>query len=151
MIAFTFKIDLIRLFASCTEVHDLIKFTSLYLFSHHRCVKCDSVLSSMEVDSERMRENIDSQNGLIMAEKVMLELVDRGMPREEAHEVLRKASLDAVDQSLHLEDACRNSKVISGIFEGASLSALFDPRSHLGSSGKVVDLAVGKARDRCSK
>jgi adenylosuccinate lyase len=114
-------------------------------------VKCDSVLSSMEVDSERMRENIDSQNGLIMAEKVMLELVDRGMPREEAHEVLRKASLDAVDQSLHLEDACRNSKVISGIFEGASLSALFDPRSHLGSSGKVVDLAVGKARDRCSK
>ena len=114
-------------------------------------VKCDSVLSSMEVDSERMRENIESQNGLIMAEKVMLELVDRGMPREEAHEVLRKASLDAVDQSLHLEDACRNSKVISGIFEGASLSALFDPRSHLGSSGKVVDLAVGKARDRCSK
>ena len=112
--------------------------------------KCDSVLSSMEVDSERMRENIESQNGLIMAEKVMLELVDRGMAREEAHEALRKASLDAVDQSLHLEDACRGSKVISGIIEGASLSALFDPRSHLGSSGEVVDLAVGKARDRCS-
>jgi adenylosuccinate lyase len=114
-------------------------------------VKCERVLSGMVVDSERMKKNIESQNGLIMAEKVMLELVDRGMPREEAHEVLRRASMDAVAQRLHLQEACHNSKAISELIEGNSLRALFDPRSHLGSSDEVVDLAIAKARGRCSK
>ena len=42
----------------------------------------------LDVDRERMLSNIEGQKGLIMAEKVMLELVDRGMARDEAHEEL---------------------------------------------------------------
>ena len=58
--------------------------------------KCDKVLSGLVVNRDRMRKNIEDQNGLIMAEKIMLELVDRGMPRDRAHEELRSASMQAV-------------------------------------------------------
>jgi len=114
-------------------------------------VKCDHVLSGMVVDAERMRRNIESQNGLIMAEKVMLELVDRGMPREQAHEELRRASMEAVESGGSLEEACRTSGSIMELVEVEDLAGFFDPVSHLGSSIEIVENAVSLARDRCSK
>ena len=38
----------------------------------------------MCVDAERMLANIESQNGLVMAEKIMLALVDEGIHRDQA-------------------------------------------------------------------
>ncbi|HII37192.1 MAG TPA: adenylosuccinate lyase, partial [Candidatus Poseidoniaceae archaeon] len=54
--------------------------------------KTRQVLSNMWVDADRCLENIKSQRGLVMAEKVMIELVEHGIPRDEAHEILRSAS-----------------------------------------------------------
>ncbi len=113
--------------------------------------KCDRVLSGLVVDRDRMKKNIDDQKGLIMAERVMLELVDRGMSRDLAHEELRSASMEAVETGANLEDVCRNSVEIMQMFEGEEISTLFDPESHLGSSEEIVSNSVKLARDLCSE
>ena len=108
--------------------------------------KTNRVLSNLVVDSSRMRTNIDAQKGLIMAEKVMLELVGRGVARDEAHEILREASMMALSNGDTLEDVCAKDSRISGIFDSAELSDLFRPEGHLGHSGRIVDEAVARAR-----
>ena len=113
--------------------------------------KCDRVLSGLVVDRERMMKNIESQNGLIMAEKIMLELVDRGMARDSAHEELRSASMIAVEEGVNLEDVCRSSESIMSHLEEDEISGLFDPRSHLGSSVEIVENAISIARELCSE
>ena len=111
-------------------------------------IKCDKVLSKLGVDSDRMRYNIKAQKGLVMAEKLMIALVDNGMPRDEAHEVLRTASMNAINSGEDLEDICARSEAISKIFTRQELSELFKPESHLGFSGEIVDQAVKIARER---
>ena len=113
--------------------------------------KCDKVLSGLVVDRDRMRKNIEDQKGLIMAEKVMLELVNRGMPRDLAHEELRSASMEAVESGSDLEEICRNSSEIMGLFEGGEVAELFAPESHLGSSEEIVDNSISMARELCSE
>jgi len=108
--------------------------------------KTDRVLSNLVVDSSRMRANIDSQKGLVMAEKVMLALVDRGVARDKAHEMLREASMVALSSGDTLEAVCAKDSGISGIFDSAELSELFRPEGHLGHSGRIVDEAVVRAR-----
>ena len=108
--------------------------------------KTDRVLSNLVVDSSRMRANIDAQKGLVMAEKVMLALVDRGVARDEAHEMLREASMVALSSGDTLEAVCAKDSGISGIFNSAELSDLFRPEGHLGHSGRIVDEAVARAR-----
>ena len=108
--------------------------------------KTDRVLSNLVVDSNRMRANIDAQKGLVMAEKVMLALVDRGVARDEAHEMLREASMVAISSGDTLEAVCAKDSGISDIFNPAELSDLFRPEGHLGHSGRIVDEAVAKAR-----
>ena len=108
--------------------------------------KSDKVFSNLVVDAERMQTNIDAQKGLVMAEKVMLELVERGVGRDEAHEVLRTASMEAISSGAHLEDVCARTPPISALFDGDELHALFDPSGHLGVSGELVDEAVELGR-----
>ena len=64
--------------------------------------KCNRVMSRCVVDQERMLANIESQQGLVMAERVMLALVDVGMHRDAAHEALRVASMKAVNDGCNL-------------------------------------------------
>ena len=78
----------------------------------------------------------------------MIALVDNGLPRDEAHEVLRTASMNAINSGDELEDICAMSDSISKIFTRQELSDLFKPESHLGFSGEIVDMAVEMARNR---
>ena len=108
--------------------------------------KSDRVMSKCVVDAERMLSNIESQNGLVMAEKIMLALVDGGIHRDEAHEILRAASMVAVAENRHLREVCGGNDAITSAFSSEELDELFDPSSHLGVSGEIVDEAIALAR-----
>ena len=100
----------------------------------------------MWVDKERCLANIHAQKGLVMAEKVMIELVDHGMPRDEAHEVLREASFEAVDKGEELIDVCSRTPAIAAAFSAEELEAMFNPFNHVGVAGEIVDECVELAR-----
>ena len=114
---------------------------------HDVLQKTSQVLTNLWVDAERMKENIESQKGLVMAEKVMIDLVGKGIPRDEAHEILRTASFHAVETGGHLKDICLNTKEIMAVFSVDEMDEMFEPTSHLGVSGELVDEAVSLARD----
>ena len=108
--------------------------------------KSDKVMGKCVVDVERMLANIESQNGLVMAEKIMLALVDEGIHRDQAHEILRAASMVAVAENRHLREICGEDDAVTNAFSPEELDELFDPSSHLGVSGEIVDEAIKLAR-----
>ena len=108
--------------------------------------KSDRVMGKCVVDAERMLANIESQNGLVMAEKIMLALVDEGIHRDQAHEILRAASMVAVAENRHLREICGEDDAITSAFTSEELDELFDPSSHLGVSGEIVDESIELAR-----
>jgi len=112
--------------------------------------KTRNVLTNMWVDADRCLENIKAQRGLVMAEKVMIELVEHGIPRDEAHEILRSASFEAVDKKIELIDVCSRTPEITAAFSAEELEAMFEPMNHIGVSGEIVDECVKLARDAIS-
>ena len=112
--------------------------------------KCDRVMAKCVVDTKNMLANIERQNGLVMAEKVMIELVDGGIPRDEAHEILRTASMNCISQGIHLREICANLEDITSRFTAEQIEAMFNPANHIGVSGELVDEAVALARSEIS-
>ena len=108
--------------------------------------KTANVLTNLWVDGERMLANIASQKGLVMAEKVMIELVSHGIGRDESHEILRSASFEAIEKGEELIDVCARTPAIAAAFSAEELEAMFDPANHIGVSGEIVDEAVELAR-----
>ena len=108
--------------------------------------KSDRVMGKCVVDEERMLGNIESQNGLVMAEKIMLALVAEGIHRAQAHEILRATSMVAVAENRHLREICGENDAITSAFSPEKLDELFEPSSHLGVSGDIVDESIELAR-----
>ena len=109
--------------------------------------KTANVLNNLWVDVERMLDNIASQKGLVMAEKVMIELVSHGIGRDESHEILRSASFEAIEKGEELIDVCARTPAIAAAFSAEELEAMFDPANHIGVAGEIVDEAVELARN----
>jgi adenylosuccinate lyase len=96
-----------------------------------------SVFSKLEVYPERMHENLQA-NPQVMAESIMLKLVEKGIGRQDAHEIVRRASMTGkgFEDSL-LGDADINAKMSPAEIRGA-----LDPANYTGMSGATVDRAL---------
>ncbi len=50
------------------------------------------VVGGLEVDADRMRENLDLGGGVVFSQRVLLALVESGMSREDAYEIVQSAA-----------------------------------------------------------
>ncbi len=109
----------------------------------------------LRVHPQRMRENLDATQGLIISERlaaVLTGLIGRG----EARQALSRASRRAVEQGTGLDEALREEPGIADVLSADRLRELTDPTRYAGSAGALVDRALrrthpphrtGEARD----
>jgi 3-carboxy-cis,cis-muconate cycloisomerase len=95
-------------------------------------------IEGLEVDAVRMRANLDTTRGLIMAEAVMMALAPR-LGRLVAHERVEHASKIAAAQGRHLREVLAEDLEITAELDGTALDRLFDPLSYVGQAQSFVD------------
>ena len=102
----------------------------------------EKVFSSLEVYPEKMRENVEKSKGLPLAEAVMMLLVKKGMNRQEAHEILRISSLEAIRKGKHLRDILtKNGKILSLLTKKEIEDAL-NADNYIGEAKKLVEMTL---------
>ena len=89
------------------------------------------IVEGMTIDRERMRLNLMRSGGVVFSQRVMLALVDRGMPRADAYRVVQRAALAALDGGGDFQSLVAQAPEVGGRLEGADLAALFDPSYYL--------------------
>jgi adenylosuccinate lyase len=104
----------------------------------------NKVFRSLQVYPERMRENLENSKGLPMAEAVMTKLVQKGMGRGDAHELVRTCSLKAVNDNRHLLSVLLENPKVAKLLKRKELEEVMNPRNYLGVSDKIVDHVVKK-------
>jgi adenylosuccinate lyase len=71
---------------------------------HYMLVKFEGLVSNLVVDNERMAANLESTNGLVFSQAVLLALVDSGMTRDEAYRIVQRNAMEAWDDKGHLQE-----------------------------------------------
>jgi adenylosuccinate lyase len=74
-----------------------------------------------------------------MAESVLLALVGKGMGRQEAHELIRKCSMDSQRACEDFKTYLMGNKEVTSRLSEKEIDASLDPRTYLGSAGATVD------------
>jgi len=104
----------------------------------------NKVFRNLQVYPERMRENLENSKGLPMAEAVMIKLVEKGMGRGDAHELVRTCSLKATSENKQLLSALLENPKVTKLLKKKELEEVMNPRNYLGVSDKIVDQVVKK-------
>lgn len=105
-----------------------------------------STVSALEIDSQRMRQNLDVTHGLIFAEAVSMALAEK-MPRAEAHELVRLACQRAQTERADLRAILASDAIVRTNLSSAELDRLFTPANYLGVADQLIDrvLAAGSS------
>ncbi len=98
-------------------------------------------IGGLNVDSARMRRNLDLTRGLLMAEAVMMVLAPI-LGRGEAHARVEEACRRAVAQDMTLQDVLMSDEQLVAQLGRERLAALFDPAGYLGASAQFIDRAL---------
>jgi adenylosuccinate lyase len=98
------------------------------------------VIGNMNVIESNMERNLMKYGGIIFSQRVLLELINKGMKREEAYAIIQKAALDAWEsEGSFKENLLGEEKVLSCLGKD-NLEKLFDVSYHL----KYVDEIIGR-------
>lgn len=106
-----------------------------------------AIAEGMTVDAERMRENLDSTGGLILAEAVMMGLAP-SLGRQKAHDVVEHACARAIAERRSLGQILAEEAELKGKIDQATLARLTDPSGYLGECGAVVDRVAERLKNR---
>jgi len=63
------------------------------------------VIDGLVVHADRMRGNLDSTGGLFFSQRVLLALVDAGLPRDDAYAIVQRAAARTWDEGAHFREA----------------------------------------------
>ncbi len=113
----------------------LERFTIPYscILSDYIAIKMSEVLENLWIDRKRMMQNILS-DPMSMSESVVFALTSKGVPRSEAHELVRKASMN----SSIPEDFPKNVLAFAGKrISGSELAYALDPKNFIGASKEI--------------
>jgi adenylosuccinate lyase len=104
----------------------------------------NKVFKNLQVYPERMLENLENSKGLPMAEAVMTKLIEKGMGRGDAHELMRTCSLKAASENKQLLSVLIENPKIVKILKKKELEDVMNPRNYLGVSNKIVAQVIKK-------
>lgn len=103
------------------------------------------LLQGLEVDTTRMRANLDADGGLAMSEAVMMGLAPH-IGRGAAHSIVTAAAQQAVKHGTTLRAALLDVPQVTAHLDTEALDHLLAPGNYTGSAGAMVDAVLKLAR-----
>jgi adenylosuccinate lyase len=97
--------------------------------------KMTAVVSDMRVFPERMKKNLEATQGLVFSGQLLLDLVERGMPRDEAYKTVQENAMAAWDTDTSFRERVSKDPRITRYLDDHALQNTFD----LGRQLRYVD------------
>lgn len=104
---------------------------------HYMLVKFNGLVEDLIVDQERMIANLQSTNGLVFSQAVLLALVETGLTRDDAYRIVQRNAMKAWDDKGHLHDLLRADPDMT--LDDARLDSCFSLEHISGTSAPVFE------------
>jgi adenylosuccinate lyase len=95
-----------------------------------------AIIENLTVFPENMKRNIDRTYGVIFSQRVLLALIDKGLSREEAYDLVQPNAMEAWETETHFQELVKSEPRFTALLTNDEIEGCFDYTYHL----KNVDL-----------
>ena len=114
-------------------------FPELCILTDYLLFLMSTVLDNLRVDEKRMLRNIDLTQGRAMSEAVMMALANKGVNRQEAHELLRQMTIKSEVEKRHFREILLEDKLVSSKLSPKEIDGALNPKNYLGTAVKQAE------------
>ncbi len=100
------------------------------------------IVKGLTFDSDNIERNLEMTLGLILTERLMIELVSKGVGRQEGHELMRRLALKAWAEKRPLRQVMEEDEEATRLVNPAEMDEWLNPHTYIGTSVEQVDRAV---------
>jgi adenylosuccinate lyase len=97
------------------------------------------LIEGLAVDPERMLRNLEASHGLVFSGRALLRLVESGVSRERAYELIQRNALAAWDREVPLRGLLEADPDVAAVLDAAELDRIFDLDSLLVHVDEIFD------------
>ncbi|SDO31309.1 adenylosuccinate lyase [Halobacillus sp. SY10] len=98
-----------------------------------------NIVKNLTVFPERMQENMEKTYGLIFSQRVLLTLIDEGLVREEAYDLVQPKAMEAWERGIPFRELIEADDKITSTLSEEQLDACFDYKHHLKQVDRIFD------------
>ncbi|MBM4450783.1 MAG: adenylosuccinate lyase, partial [Chloroflexi bacterium] len=85
-----------------------------------------SVMKGIQVYPENMSRNLELTQGLVFSQRVLLALIDKGLSRQKAYELVQRNAMTAWKQKTPFVGLLKNDKEVTSKLSAKELEEMFD-------------------------
>lgn len=121
-------------------------FPEAFILADYALRQLSGVLEHLVINKENIRRNLDLTGGLIMSERLMLDLVAHGMGRQEAHEILRRSAGEVLAGRRPFREALLENKRVAEFLKPRDIDRCLQPENYIGTAVSQVDRVLAELR-----
>ena len=93
--------------------------------------KMTTVVADMRVFPKRMKKNLDATQGLVFSGQLLQDLVEKGMPRDEAYKTVQENAMAAWETDTSFRERVSKDPRLTNYLDAKALEHAFDLKRHL--------------------
>ncbi|MFX1275230.1 MAG: adenylosuccinate lyase [Promethearchaeota archaeon] len=113
-------------------------FAENFIFLDFMIKQLTQIMEGLEFDEKKIEKNLNLTKGACLAEKVMVELVNKGIGRQEGHEILRQAAIQARNENEFMKNVLMKNEKVKDKFTKKELDEILDPHKYIGKAIEQV-------------
>ncbi|WP_078429306.1 adenylosuccinate lyase [Alkalihalobacterium alkalinitrilicum] len=98
-----------------------------------------NIVKNLTVFPENMKRNMERTYGLIYSQRVLLSLIDKGMVREEAYDLVQPKAMEAWEKGIQFRELVEQEEKITSMLSPEEINDCFDYNHHLKHVDTIFD------------
>ena len=116
------------------SANERIIFSENFILLDFMINQLTDIVLGVEFDEFKIEENLNLTKGASLSEKVMVNLVKKGIGRQEGHEILRKAAIKAKKENILIKEILYKNQKIQEVLSKNEIDELLDPHKYIGKA-----------------
>ena len=121
------------------SANERIIFAENFILLDYMLHQLAQILEGEEFNLQAIQRNLDFTHGAFLAERIMVDMVNKGIGRQDGHEILRKAAIKARELNLPMKDILIGDISIKDKFTEDELDELLKPENYIGTAVSQVE------------
>lgn len=111
---------------------------------NYMLVRMKGILDGLHVHQKRMKENMDRSYGLFNSQRVLLALIDKGLKRDDAYEIVQRNAMQSWKTAVQFKKLLSKDKEVRRYLTVKEIDNIFDVEYYLKNVDYIFTRVFGK-------